>query len=302
MNRSKSDIIKVKSGENLEKPPEPETIQNPNFFFGTGTFVLENNDVYDGGYGCHKSGIIWREGWGVYTTRDGHMYQGNWENDQLLDSPETAILYPSGHRYLGVTLNGKYSGQGHYIFNNNLLLTSEFLENKPTGTIQMYDYEGHLWEGQAYDTHSVILSVNHFFDSIPNDRGFGKLIRPMKKTVSFASTKSSEEEDKLKERVFKKSSQTKNDFRISYTSIKSEPPIIEKIPHRTILFPVEPPPPKRSHVSITLLKRFLSREHRMKSEPISVYAPTSRQSLTTTEMPTEKTTPELSVDSHQLCY
>lgn len=296
MNKSKSDTVKSTSKENTEKPLEPETIQNPNFFFSSGTFLLENNDEYNGGYGCHKSGIIWREGWGVYTTQDGHLYQGKWENDQLLASPETAILYPSDHHYQGGVLNGKYSGHGYYLFDNDLLLESEFLENKPTGTIQLYDYDGHQWEGQAFDTHSIILSVNHFFNSIPIDKGVGKLICPPRKTLSFTSTtRSSEEEDELKERIFKKSNKTINDFRISDTRIKSKPKIIEKTPRGTILFHVETQP-KSSHVSITLLRRFLSREHRTRSKPISVYAPTSVQSFPTTEKTSE------SIPSQKLCY
>lgn len=126
---------------------EDDTLPNPNFYFGCDTFILENEDTYEGHYCCHKSGIIWREGYGTYTTKDGHIYEGLWENDQLLNSPESKIIFPSQDTYLGSIINGKYSGEGVYVMDNKLIINAQFENNKPVGEVTLIDYEEHLWKG-----------------------------------------------------------------------------------------------------------------------------------------------------------
>lgn len=267
--------------EEINQIAEEDTIPNPNFYFGTQLFKLENGDVFDGGYGCHKNGIIWREGWGVYSTRDGHLYQGVWENDKLLDSPQTAILFPTWHQYLGSIVNGKYSGAGIYILDNQLILTTEFLDNKPAATITLEDYEGHLWQGEPGENIAILRSVNHFFETIPTSRGRGTLIYvPDKQTSpskvsSAASERSPADADKLKEIVFKKSSKTKNDFKFSETRTKLKNVISKKdISKSSIQLADEASATsKRSEVSITLLKTFLSREYRTRCKVIPIFTP-----------------------------
>lgn len=148
--KSKENLGKPKdsAGEHTEVvPPVPTTLPNPNFYWGTDTFQLENGDIYEGEYCCHKSGIIWREGAGVYATKDGHIYSGLWENDQLKNSPDSRIIFPTEDEYNGSIINGRYSGEGMFIFSNKLILKSNYENNIPVGEITLIDYEGHLWKG-----------------------------------------------------------------------------------------------------------------------------------------------------------
>lgn len=134
--------------DDIPSTPVDETIPNPNFFWGSGTFELPNGDIYEGEYCCHKSGIIWREGIGTYKTKDGHVYIAKWENDQILYSPETHITYPNKDMYSGAIKKNKYNGVGTYHFNNNLSVTALFENNKPVGELMLTDFNNHMWKGK----------------------------------------------------------------------------------------------------------------------------------------------------------
>lgn len=260
------------------EPEEPETLPNPNFFWGEDEFNLENGDRYKGQYCCHKSGIIWREGNGTYMTKDKQVYRGKWENDQLLDSPESYVKFPTGEEFYGPIKNGKYSGEGTYILNNMLEITSHFENNKPIGEITLTDYEGNLWKGNAEKDQVILRRYNHLYESIPPDRGIGQLISITEKELTPASdyhwmTEEQPEYPKpTADEIFARSTKTLNDFDSDIKHWRSSTRSLIRNSTQDLqndIFPAE----KKSSVSVTLLKTFLSKAYRERSVPIPVFRP-----------------------------
>lgn len=150
---------KIEKIEKKEKPPKgnkidwskyPEgttEINNPNFYFGSDKFIFKNGDRYVGEYCAHKCGLVWREGRGLYFTKDGHSYKGFWENDQLLSSKETIIIYPDGTEYRGPVKQGLYSGVGTYIPHKNVEITLNLEDNIPFGEVILTDNRQNFWKG-----------------------------------------------------------------------------------------------------------------------------------------------------------
>lgn len=96
-------------------------------------------------------------GIGTYTTKDGQVYTGRWYNDKLMDEKPLQISYCDGSCYEGTLLESKYSGAGQYVIDDNLQLSCEFSDNKPTGDVIMLDHKGTVWSGM---TSSLLWYLN----------------------------------------------------------------------------------------------------------------------------------------------
>lgn len=197
-------------------PPHVTEVCHPNFYFGYEKFKFKNGDSYEGEFCAHRCGIVWREGKGTYKTKDGHYYEGKWENDQLLSSQDTVIKYPDGIIYEGNVVHGKYSGLGTYIVRKNIYISSYFENNRPTGEVLLLDPNGNYWRGQITNTEEVLLLPdNHFYSNLTYLNGRGKEIEIDTKNSSKTSYRSLEKIDPevLKQLVFKKSTKTVNNFK-----------------------------------------------------------------------------------------
>lgn len=137
---------------------EPGPEEDPNIFFGNGEFEMANGDKYVGDYCAHRYGLIWREGRGVYITKDEQTYEGEWKDDKLMEGRQIIIKYPTGEAYRGTTEKDKYSGHGVYTFENKMDISSEFVDNRPTGNVVLIDINGRLWEGKLKRLHFIQIT------------------------------------------------------------------------------------------------------------------------------------------------
>lgn len=119
----------------------------PELYFGTGSFKFPNGDEYEGEYGAHRIGIIWREGSGKYTTHDGQVYEGVWKDDKLQEDTNITANYPNGAKYEGKISKSKYSGPGVYTLENGMIVSCKFRENKPVEDVTLVDVNGNFWVG-----------------------------------------------------------------------------------------------------------------------------------------------------------
>lgn len=155
-------MAKVKNGM-IENPEELD----PNFYFGIANFTLPNGDNYSGEYCAHTSGLIWRNGYGTYTTKDGHTYEGMWRHDKLLETSVVHIKYVSGAEYHGPITQNKYSGAGIYTLDSKMDLNCQFIENKPVKDVILIDLNGRIWSGKHLYMFQVVCDLNGIVFSIP---------------------------------------------------------------------------------------------------------------------------------------
>lgn len=143
-------MAKGKKGKSKDKKSNSAKTTDtdlPELYFGSGSFKFPNGDAYEGEYGAHRIGIIWREGQGRYTTHDGHVYEGIWKDDKLLDDTDVSIKYSNGACYDGKLTKNKYSGPGIYTLENGMVVTCKFQDNTPTQEVTLIDVKGNLWVG-----------------------------------------------------------------------------------------------------------------------------------------------------------
>ncbi|KAJ8953562.1 hypothetical protein NQ318_002982 [Aromia moschata] len=168
---------------------------DPDFIKGESKFEFPNGDVYEGEYCAHRSGIVWRQGVGTYITNDGQIYKGEWRDDQLVDSKDVDVSFPSGVEYYGKIVKSKYTGPGMYILENKMSLLCEFLGNKPYGEICLVDINGREWRGPAEDTEALLLPEHIYFNNIGEERGKGRIrSEPSKTKLSRTPSEKSESE------------------------------------------------------------------------------------------------------------
>lgn len=129
------------------KGKKAEDSDLPELYFGTGTFKFPNGDLYEGEYGAHRIGIIWREGQGKYTTHDGQVYESIWKDDKLSEDTDVTINYSNGAKYEGKVSKNKYSGPGTYTLESDMMVSCQFRENKPIEEVTLIDVDGNLWVG-----------------------------------------------------------------------------------------------------------------------------------------------------------
>ncbi|KAK4874154.1 hypothetical protein RN001_013514 [Aquatica leii] len=191
---------------------------DPNFYFGNGRFVMINGDVYEGDYGAHKRGLIWREGYGVYTASDGQIYDGTWLDDEIADDTNVKITFANGDQFLGRTFENKFSGPGVFILDNNLEISCVFFENRPVGQIVLIDLDGRTWTGQAADGNALLSPDNHFYSFISESQGIGELKTKYRETNKPREKKHAEKNAKARKDYFAKS--TKTPFDIDFKESK----------------------------------------------------------------------------------
>ncbi|CAH1174287.1 unnamed protein product [Phaedon cochleariae] len=148
--------------------------RDPDFHKGTSKFEFPNGDRYDGEYCAHRSGVVWREGMGTYTTKDGQMYKGKWMDDKLVETEEVEISFTEDFQYYGNLSNNKLNGPALYSFHKNMNLLCDFSENKPIGNLLILDKKGREWRGKALDASALFLPEHIYFKSIPRDYGRGR--------------------------------------------------------------------------------------------------------------------------------
>ena len=84
-------------------------------------FNYKNGDSYKGNVINSLAGSDIRTGFGVYTWKDGKVYEGMWKNGERHGKGEQTS--PIGDRYIGGWKNGKRNGQGVHNFPNGDVYT-----------------------------------------------------------------------------------------------------------------------------------------------------------------------------------
>ncbi|CAB3234147.1 unnamed protein product [Arctia plantaginis] len=136
-----------------------------------GLFTFETADTYDGCFEAKKKDRIAKmHGVGVYTTAEGDIYTGTWDNDKLGANLDVRIQYSDGSRYEGLFKEWCYNNRGKYIYPDSSLLECEFLENCPVGKLKLIDPNGHVWLGKAEQGYGWLSPVNHYFDMLEKSR------------------------------------------------------------------------------------------------------------------------------------
>lgn len=111
-----------------------------------GKFIFANGDVYEGQYELNNHGSIERHGFGVFTSKDGVVYHGNWKNDTM--NGKGSFIHPSGCKYEGDFVNGKYEGVGKYYWPDGSIYEGEFKDSKLEGKGWFRDPTGQCWTGK----------------------------------------------------------------------------------------------------------------------------------------------------------
>merc|ERR1712137_1005713 len=70
-----------------------------------GDFVFPNGDEYSGGYISGENGIQ-MSGYGTWTSKQGYVYEGNWQNDRM--EGQGRLSMPDGSVFEGQFQNGKF--------------------------------------------------------------------------------------------------------------------------------------------------------------------------------------------------
>lgn len=190
------------------------TVADTEYYYGSTTFFrFPNGDTYMGEYCAHRAGLIWREGSGVYSTHDGHTYEGEWKEDRLVENKPVKVKYPNGSEYSGRLYKGKYYGSGTYTLPNGFVVSSGFADNKPVKDTIVIDVLDKLWCGHTKNNSdcTYLLPENEFYLNIDDNRGKGDLkVKPIKKPrlPPEEHTVIVDEEDE--KTIFAKSTKTKD--------------------------------------------------------------------------------------------
>ncbi|XP_017769914.1 PREDICTED: uncharacterized protein LOC108557771 [Nicrophorus vespilloides] len=209
---------KSKKSKGSKKGKNKETKNVVEFYNGTNTFKLPNGDEYIGDYWAHRSGSIWREGEGIYHTKDNQTYEGRWKDDKLMDGTPVMITYYDGTTFKGSLLKNKYKGPGTYILRNGMEIHGQFENNKFKDDLILVDFDGRLWHGVAKEKKAYLEPENIFYQNVTRWRGKSKNIlklmepewkEPDEATLSLITKMSDEDLEKL---IFAKSTKTRRNI------------------------------------------------------------------------------------------
>ncbi|XP_045775216.1 MORN repeat-containing protein 4-like [Maniola jurtina] len=155
------------------KPPKDLPVINDQGFFQHDT-----GDTYDGFFEAKKKDrSVKMHGPGTYTTAEGDIYSGIWENDRLGSNEEVTIIFTDGSRYEGLFKDWCYNGKGRYIYPDGSVLTGDFVDNIPVGRLTLTDPNGHQWLGKADQGFAWLDPVNHFYEMLERSRDLKRLRR-----------------------------------------------------------------------------------------------------------------------------
>jgi len=113
-----------------------------------GDFVFPNGDEYSGGYISGENGIQ-MSGYGTWTSKQGYVYEGNWQNDRM--EGQGRLSMPDGSVFEGQFQNGKFHGHGVYCWSDGSKYEGPFEENRPDGEGKYYDVENRQnWIGKFH--------------------------------------------------------------------------------------------------------------------------------------------------------
>lgn len=124
---------------------------------------------------------------GVYTTAEGDIYTGMWENDRLGANEEVTITFTDTARFEGLFKDWCFSGPGKYTYPDNSILQCDFVENSPVGNLVLTDPNGHTWLGRAEQGFGWFEPVNHFYTMLEKTRESDKIRRRHKNKDKSAS-------------------------------------------------------------------------------------------------------------------
>ncbi|KAK9885409.1 hypothetical protein WA026_010905 [Henosepilachna vigintioctopunctata] len=201
------------SSSSVEK--SNHTKNDPNFHQGSAEFEYPNGDKYVGEYCAHIKGLVWKEGAGIYYTKDGQCYKGTWYNDKLIDGGIVEITFKDGTTYEGPLEKYKYKGSGCINLPGGLKLVLDFAENKPIGDIILLDNVGRPWYGKTENDSAVFYQENIYFENISDTLGKGtsryKKIPSIRKTL-LQLEKEAIDMSEMEKRVFRKSTKLNEDY------------------------------------------------------------------------------------------
>lgn len=155
------------SSKNKIKKENSLAINESNVINNHGIFQYRNGDQYNGYYVAYKDTInLAMEGEGIYTTEDGHIYDGIWENNILKSIKE--IRFPDESVFYGQLENMTIQGTGVYKFKEGVDLEGNFENNKLIGEIILKDPNGHKWIGDriSNEKNVLLMPVNVFWDGV----------------------------------------------------------------------------------------------------------------------------------------
>lgn len=213
-------MAKGKKGKEKSKkssavsPAATTAVDLPDYYYGTSTFQFPNNDRYEGEFCAHRIGLVWREGYGTYTTHDGQIYKGEWKEDKLVETKNVKVTFPNGAEYSGKLSKGKYSGPATYTLPNGMIINSDFTENKPSKDTILIDVLDKLWCGftKINNDCTYLLPENELYLNIDENRGRG--IQKSKPIKLEKPTENQEEQSNVEEEqeevIFAKSTKTKH--------------------------------------------------------------------------------------------
>lgn len=186
-------------------------VLDADFVTGETRFTFPNGDVYEGEFCAHRSGLVWREGRGMYTTMDGHVYIGRWYNDGLVEKEDVEVEFPKGARYVGPLVKNKYGGPGVYVLENKLEVLCNFQENKPTGEFLLIDMNNCTWYGEPVNHSTALIQPEHvFYAELNCKRGKGRA--KIKKKIGKVQSKANKTLKRSERDVFAKSTKTVDDI------------------------------------------------------------------------------------------
>ncbi|KAF5270696.1 hypothetical protein FQA39_LY01434 [Lamprigera yunnana] len=189
-------------------------LQDQNFFFGEGDFIMSNGDTYTGEYFAHRRGLVWKEGYGIYRTKDGEIYEGKWLNDKLRDNELQKIKFSNGDEFCGYSIDEKFDGPGTLTLECKMDISCMFKNNKPVEEVTLIDINGRIWQGQAEEDHTSLLPENHFYLNLSDTGGMGE---PKYKYKDYEAKETSSGEIELSDKdwrkiIFAKSTKTSSAY------------------------------------------------------------------------------------------
>ncbi len=121
---------------------------------GYGTYTFKNGDRYEGNY---IDGLA--NGQGTYTYASGESWTGELKNNTRYTGKGVTLFLedgkPTGARHEGYTENGRYKGQGVYVYANGDRYEGEFADNTCCGQGTYTYVSGETWTGEWKDNKRV---------------------------------------------------------------------------------------------------------------------------------------------------